>query len=198
MRSTIRLSAGFGLVLTASLLLGGCQTAGVTEWLDRDSGLTLATDRVPAAFARTDSRVSRSARDYVYVGPVEVNERGSRQYYLWVGIASTVDRDHIPDPPGPPDFLYFDVDGAPLELPLDSWSERLPRLEGRTVYHPVIEPALVLAARVTLDQLDLIRQAAPDGLRLAEEGQPSLEYVRWSDGTLWPAFVDYAEPNPGR
>jgi hypothetical protein len=170
----------------------------VLERLDQRSGLTVVTDPIPAAFARTEARVSRSARDYVYLGPVEINERGTRHYLLWVGLGSTVDRDAIVDTTPLPVNLYIDADSVPIELPLAPWSEREPRLDGQSIYHPVVAPAIIMAARVTLDQLALIQQSEPNRIRLAEADAESVEFIKWRDDALWPEFIDYAGLNPGR
>ena len=181
------------LLLTALIVTSGCQSLGsVVERLDRDSGLTHVTDPSVAVYARTETRFSRSARDYIYLGPVEINERGTREYYLWVGIASTIDRNFLSGEASVPDILYVDLAGAPVEFELAPWDERIPRLAGRRIYDPAVKPDRIMAARVTRDQISLIARGRPDRVRVARTDQPTTDYFLWGDPVEWPAFLSYA------
>jgi hypothetical protein len=144
------------------------------------------------SFARTESRLSRSARDYVYLGPAEVNERGTREYFLWVGIASTIDRSYADESTMTPNVLYVELAGEPVEFELAPWADRVRDLAGLPVYDPAVDPKVTLAARVTLDQLSRFAQQQPDSVRIAVKGQPSIEYFLWREGPAWPAFSRYA------
>jgi hypothetical protein len=183
------------LALAAGFLgIGGCESrGGVVERFDDTSGLTIVTEPRPLAFARTESRLSRSARDYVYLGPVEVNERGTLQYYLWVGVASTIDRSYAEEGIATPDRLFVDVDGAPVEFELGPWPERVPRLGQLRAYNPAVTPFAVLAARVTLDQLALLSRESLGRVRIAKAGGPTTEYFLWRESPPWPAFARYAQ-----
>jgi hypothetical protein len=173
--------------------VAGCQAAGdVVERLDEDTGLTVVTDNAITTFARTQGQFSRSARDYLYLGPVEVNERGVREYYFWVGLASTIDRAvsaaEIPEP----EMMVFDVGDAPVEFELHSWDQRVPRLAGRAIYDPVVRPMRIFAARVTLDQVKLIAESEIKRVRIVTSNMPTVEYVLWAQTTWWPDFARHA------
>ncbi len=75
--------------------LAGCAGGGRLEQLDEQSGATIVRGPAVLVYARTEPRYSRSARDYVYLGPVETNRQGVREYFLWVGVATTIDRGFI-------------------------------------------------------------------------------------------------------
>ena len=183
----------FRAFLLVFIAVAGCATSGsIFERLDSQSGLTIVTDRESVAFARTQSRFSRSARDYVYLGPVELNERGTREYYLWVGVASTIDRDYLAAEATMVDLLYINLAGEPMELELEPWDERVPQLAGRLIYEPAVAPAIVLAARVTLDQLTLISEEQPQSVRVATRDEPTIEYFLWSEASKWTAFASYS------
>jgi len=84
----------------AQWLLAACVAAcagqsALLETLDERTGMTIVRSREPLVFARTEPRYSRSARDYVYLGPLATNRQGVREHYLWVGIATTLDRGFI-------------------------------------------------------------------------------------------------------
>jgi hypothetical protein len=184
------LNARSALLGLALILVGGCQSGGsVIERLDTGSGLTFVTDPALAVYARTETRLSRSARDYIYLGPVEINERGLREYFLWVGIGSTIDRDYLAGEASVPDVLYIDLEGAPVEFELIPWDERVPRLAGSQVYDPAVKLGRVMAARVTLDQISLIADGRPDSVRVARGGGATVDYFLWGDRAEWSAFL---------
>ena len=181
------------------MLVAGCQAnGGIVERLDSSSGLTVVTERQPVAFARTESRLSRSARDYVYLGPVEINERGTREYLLWVGIASTIDREYLSATASQPDRLYLMVDGAPVEFELEPWGDRVPLLAELRIYDPAVAPQRVLAGRITRNQLALLAEADIASLRVATDDGPTIEYLFWGQDEHWPAFSSYSDVVQGR
>jgi len=182
-----RVTGVLALVATAACQSGG----GALERLDSATGLTIVTERAPAAFARTETRLSRSARDYVYLGPVEINERGAREYLLWVGIASTIDRNYLAAETTIPDLLYIDLEGEPMEFELEPWDQRVSALAGRVIYEPAVAPARSLAARVTLDQIRRISRGQPQRIRIAKQDASTIEYVLWADFSPWQAFAGF-------
>jgi len=107
--------------INAALLLaisfaGGCASSNNTteytrEYLDTKTGVTITALNQPLILAHTEPRISRSLRDYLYIGPVEVNTMGKRSYYLWIGPFSTIDR-----PPAEINTLTLTADNATTEL----------------------------------------------------------------------------------
>lgn len=185
LRSSARVLLGLSLVFAS-----GCQSSGsIIERLDAPSGLTIVTDPALAVYARTEPRFSRSARDYIYLGPVEVNERGRREYFLWVGIGSTIDRDFLASESSIPDILYLDLRGAPVEFELTPWDQRLPRLAGRRIYDPAVTLGRIMAARVTRDQIALVSEGRPERVRVAHTDEPTIEYFLWGDQVEWTTFL---------
>jgi hypothetical protein len=181
------------LVILAALAVTACQSAKpLIDGLDAQSGLTVVADDSPAVFARTLGQFSRSARDYVYLGPVDINERGVHEYYLWVGMASTIDRDFLAAELQVPTVLILEIDGVPMEFELKSRDERLPRLAGRSLYAPAVLPWQELAARVTLNQLALMLNAKIDSVRVGTDAGSTIEYVRWDDSPTWSTFAEHA------
>ena len=86
-------------VLVLLALLAGC--AGVNQTLppriDDVTGETIVTLRKPVVLARQVPHLSTKARDYVYLGPVEIDRMGAQEFFLWVGMASTVDPAYTED-----------------------------------------------------------------------------------------------------
>lgn len=88
---------GVAALLVASTILSACANSGrnpesTREYLDPLSGVTINALTQPLILAHAEPRLSNSLRDYLYVGPVEVNRMGKRSYYLWIGPFSTLDR----------------------------------------------------------------------------------------------------------
>lgn len=180
------------LAVLALALIGAAQAAGrgaAREHLDETSGITVLTDAAPIVFARTESRYSRSQRDYIYLGPVETNRQGTRDYYLWVGVATTLDRGYLAPATGTPVSLFVQVRGEVMELKLEPWSQREPSLESLRLYKTPVQLKSRLAARVTLDQLTLLAHEPMQSLRVADEKGDTKLYFRWDDLTAWPGFL---------
>jgi hypothetical protein len=177
-------------VLIAFGLTACSGSAPVLERLDERAGLTLARAREPLVFARTEPRYSRSARDYLYVGPIETNRQGVREYFLWVGVATTLDRGFIAPATDLPTSLYVTVDDEPMELPLQPFGELVRRTTDAAIYATVVPLSGELAARVTLQQLELLDAAGLASVAVsASVGGPLRSYTRWDRGGNFGDFV---------
>jgi len=176
------------LILAA--VLAGCAGGGRLEQLDEQSGATIVRGPAVLVYARTEPRYSRSARDYVYLGPVETNRQGVHEYFLWVGIASTIDRGFVAPEAEVPRTLYVEVRGEPIELPLRAWHELVPTGIKKPMYSTTVSVRGELAARVTLQQLALIGGASPDSVSLAagDSGAPRT-FVRWDGAANFDGFL---------
>jgi len=183
--------------LIACAVLAGCAGGGRLEQLDEQSGATIVRGPAVLVYARTEPRYSRSARDYVYLGPVETNRQGVREYFLWVGVATTIDRGFIAPEAQEPRMLYVDVRGEPIELPLKAWHELVPTGFKKPMYPTTVPVREELAARVTLQQLALISGAAPDSVGLATgEGGAPRAFVRWGAAANFDEFIAAAGDRP--
>ena len=182
----------FSLAL-AAVGLTACGSGGgaLLERLDERAGMTLVRGREPLVFARTEPRYSRSARDYVYIGPIETNRQGVHEYYLWVGIATTLDRGFLAPAAVAPNMLYVNVGGEPMELPLRPWRELVPTGFSKPIYATAVAVHEELAARVTLQQLTLIDAAPLEAVALGVAAQPAPRpYVRWHDDGGFGEFLE--------
>jgi hypothetical protein len=163
-------------------LLSACTIAGNDrlERLDERAGVMLTRAREPLVFARTEPRYSRSARDYLYLGPVETNRQGVREYFLWVGIATTLDRGFIAPPAELPSTLFVTIEGEPIELPLERWHDVVRTEIKEPVYATAVPIGAELAARVTLHQLGLLEAARLETVTVAAEpAGTGRAYRRW-------------------
>jgi hypothetical protein len=176
------------LLLLVALTAGCAAEAPLESTLD-SRGRTEVRATSVVTLARAAPRFSDAARDYLYLAPVEINEMGTRRHYLWLGIASTVDRRWLWAERSEPATLVLVFDGLPVALPLSSWDTAPPP------FAPPTQPHDVRRAPVTLDQLERLATAASIEVRvLTTDGAPEsfeLWRGRWDD---WLPFVAGIEP----
>jgi hypothetical protein len=182
--------APFASLIVAALLAGCAGGGGGLEQLDEQSGATLVRGPDALVYARTEPRFSRSARDYLYLGPVETNRQGVREYFLWVGVATTIDRGFYAPEAAEPRTLYVDVEGEPIELRLKPWHELVSTGFKKPMYSTAVPIREELAARVTLQQLALIGGASPPAVRLATDASSTPHtFVRWHGAENFDGFL---------
>jgi len=162
-------------------LLTACSASGslVVESLDPVTGVTVLHATAPVVLYRDNSAYAAHARDYVYLGPIEVNRMGSYSYYLWLGIWSTIwyEERSSEQRDGFESVVLF-ADGEPLPLEFAGWT-----LESIGVTQPVYVKPVASAAdayyRVTIDQIRLIAEAGDLQLRVGA-AQPKA-YSLWDN-----------------
>ena len=164
--------------ILAMLLNTGCvsTTTLVEERLDLGTGVTVTHATAPIMLYRDNSAYAAHARDYVYLGPVEINRMGEYSYYLWLGIWSTIsDAERSWQRDGFESITVY-ADGEPLQLELVGWT-----LESIGVSEPVYIKPVASAAdayyRVTIDQIRLIANARE--IELHAGASPVRVYLMW-------------------
>lgn len=170
-------------------LMSACaSTQSLQPHLDEQTGVTWTTLSEPVAMAHATPQLSTAARDYLYVGPMEMNERGTREEFLWFGLATTVPGVFSADLASAPESLVLDVDGLTFELPVVQWNDPVPYETPATVTHSV-------TARVSLDQIGLIAGADYVSVELHNEDGSSVEYEHWNGAWIdWVDFRDAMDP----
>lgn len=181
------------LVGLMSMLAVACTSRDpLLSRLDEPTGLTVVTLEQPLVLARP-TRLAVAARDYAYVGPVEINRNGRREHYLWVGLASTLDRARLKQSPPLAESLALLLDGAPMVLPLKDWEpdlEAAPYAGQSPVY-------AAFAARASLAQIERIAAAGVVEVRIVTAAGAAYPYRHWSgDFPDWAAFTAAAPDNP--
>lgn len=164
-------------IAIASLLVS-CSSGGplVEQQLDGVTGVTVTRSTAPMVLYRDNSAYAAHARDYVYLGPVEVNRMGTNSYFLWLGIWSTM-RDEVrsAERDGFESVILY-ADGEPLPLELAGWT-----LDAIGVSEPVYAKPVASAAdayyQVTIDQIRLIAESGEIRLRVGT-AQPK-SYALW-------------------
>jgi hypothetical protein len=171
-----------------SLLSFGCATSPPLESEIDSKGRTEVRSTAVVTLARAQPRFSEAARDYLYLAPVERNEQGTRRYYLWLGLATTVDRPWVFAEPKEAETLVLVIDGLPVALPLSSWDAP----------PDVVTPAPIYAVRraqVTLDELERLTSAASIEVRVTmTDGAPAPFSIWRGEWTDWLPFVAGVDP----
>lgn len=144
----------------ALFLFAGCSGTDTRlyEHLDPGTGATITRASTPFVMYRDMSARSAFGREYVYVGPVQVNNMGERRHYLWLGIWGTSDAAHRGDTMANFESIVIYADGEPLSLEVKGWT---PGSIGASdsVYVQPVASALGGYYRVTIDQLRLIAES---------------------------------------
>lgn len=170
--------------LFAVILVSACSSSAplVVDRLDPLTGVTVTNATRPLVLYRDNSGHAAYARDYVYLGPIEVNKMGTHSYYLWLGIWSTMrDEDRRSRQRDGFESVVIYADGEPLALELAGWT-----LDAIGVSQPVYVKPVAGAAdayyRVTADQIRLIATAGDIVLR-TDMVRPTT-YALWDEQAL--------------
>jgi len=181
-------------VLVVAFLIAGCASESplMSERLDERTGVTITALDVPVTLAREAADLAYSSRDYAFVGPVEFNRMGQRSYYLWVGMATTVDRSRTREAPPKPLALSILAAGIPIVIELEEWNDE----RGQTLYQTNLPVYATYRAAVSLDIVKLLANA--DTLRIGLEGTAeSWHYSTWSGTSQeWLALADWQVTTP--
>lgn len=181
------------MAIIAAIVLTSCTSKQVLQSrLDESTGLTVVTLPEPLVLARP-TRFSAAARDYAYLGPVEINRGGAREHFLWIGLATTLDRERIAEPLPEASTLALIVDGLPMLLPLSEWNPDLevPPYAGNT---PVY---LTLAARASADQIRRVAAAGSISVNIVTKSGKTVPYKVWSgERPGWAALAAGGSGNP--
>lgn len=149
------------------------------------SGVTVVTLGEAVLLAHAVPNVAAGARDYAYIGPVEINRMGNRDYYLWISLASTIDREFLGLIPVDATELVLVVDNEPMQFPIGDWNTDLdvaPYASTAPVY-------ATLEVSTTLDQIHRIATAETVELHLIATTNANSHYQFWNgDWAEWQKF----------
>jgi len=179
------------LVIAAlGVLLSGCASSGQApiETMDPLTAVTVTRSARPLVFYRDQSARAAHARDFINLGPFQVNRMGDYHYFLWVGIWSTLPDELRDDDRDGFETLTLFVDGEPWSLPIAGWT---PDSFGGSdsVFLKPVASATDAYYEVTLDQIRLLSSASD--VRLQSGGAFPGAYELWDDEQ--PAFAAMRE-----
>lgn len=141
--------------------ISACSSAppGVRDQLDPLTGVTVTRASAPIVLYRDTSSRAANARDYVYLGPLEVNRMGQLRYFLWLAAWSTAGRSFDDPVSGGLESIVVFADGEPLLFEAAGWTLDAIGASEPTYSKPVAS-ALEVYYPVTLDQIRMIAAAA--------------------------------------
>ncbi|MFQ5634876.1 MAG: hypothetical protein ACE5G3_06060 [Gammaproteobacteria bacterium] len=176
-----------------AVLSGGCSTVPADEplrqRLDNTSGATVTTLAEPMAFFREEPTLAANLRDYIYVGPVEVNRSGRRVYLLWTAFSSTIDRGGRAVVLAP-EAAYLMLDGELMEL-----ARTRGRLDlGIRLYEPPIPTDQIVVYRMTRAQFLAIARAGEVLFIADHSAARETAFASWRDSVSdWRRFSRYID-----
>jgi hypothetical protein len=129
-------------------------------------------------FYRDNSGAAAFARNYIHLGPLEVNRTGSYRYYLWLGIWNTMQSAKIGDSRDGFESIVIYADGEPLPLELAGWSAAAIGASEPVYLRPVASAADAYY-EVTVDHLRLI--AASNEIRVQSTGPRPVSFEPWDN-----------------
>ncbi len=149
-----------------AVLLVACSSAQplVQDRLDLLTGVTVTRANKPLILYRDRSAVSAHARDYVYVGPIEINNMGQRRYFLWLGVWSTSEISSRASVQNDFESIVVYANGEPLGLEVAGWNPEAIGVSD-TVYVKPVATATDAFYAVTIGQIRLIAEANDIELR---------------------------------
>jgi len=166
------------LLALAAIIACSSSPQQIIGQLDPLTGATVKRSTSPLVLYRDSSARAAYARDFVYVGPLSVNRMGGYNYYLWLGIWSSLsNQQHSNQRDGFESIVIF-ADGEPLRLELEGWT-----LASIGVSRPVYNKPTATAADayypLTLDQIRVIAEA--HDIRLRTGGPRAESYEPWDN-----------------
>jgi hypothetical protein len=177
-------------VLGALMAVMGCAARpaqdAITQYLDERTGATVTSLAAPLVFYSEDSMLAANVRDYLYLGPIELNRGGRHEYLLWAEFCSTIDRG-IPVSREPSPILFLMLDGKPMELVAVR-----PGI-GVLPYVAPVNGGMTLMYGMTRDQLLALSRA--DEVRIIAESnlRDAAEYRRWDARLSFSHFGRYID-----
>ena len=177
-------------------LLVACShtTPQVEETLDSATGVTVMRATPPVIFFRDTSHRAANARDFVYLGPIEVNRMGRFDYFIWLGIWSTLDDIYAESPSAGFESITLFADGEPMTLDATGWTlDAIGASE--PIYVAPVSSATDVYYRVTMDQIRVLVQARD--LEIVTTSARPRRYLPWDESTSsragLRAFMDRAK-----
>ena len=171
-------------------VLAGCteplRPDPVNTRLDETTGATVTNLAAPLIFYREEPGLAVNARDYLYVGPLEVNRAGRYRYLIGMSWFSTIDRGTRTGI-DVPTAVYLQPDGRPMEL------QRADRhaADVRWPYDPPLGGGPAILFDITRAQLRVLARAEELTVRTEDQHHRFVTWRPWRDVTTGlQAFLD--------
>ena len=164
--------------LVTMLALAACAATPhtVNESLDPLTGVTVLSASAPLMLYRDNPSRAAYARNFIQLGPIEINRTGNYRYYLWLGAWSTMQPTGTTTAIAELDSITLFVDGEPFSIEL---AGSTPAAIGtsKPVYLKPVATSIDAYYEVTIDQIRLISEASD--IRLRTTGTSPKEFQLW-------------------
>lgn len=164
------------LFMQSTLFACASSISHVNEFLDPRTGVTVMSNDAPLILYRENPSRAAYARNYVHLGPIEVNQTGHFKYFIWVGVWNTMQTANNTRQRDGFESITVFADGEPLQLDVTGWT---PEAIGTSypAYPKPVASAADAYYQVTVDQIRLIAEAKD--IRLRTGGSSPKEYHLW-------------------
>jgi len=162
------------------LVLSACAGTGAQTMnrLDSSTGVTITYSAAPMVFYRDESGKAAHARNFIHLGPLEVNRMGDFRYFLWLGVWNTLQDSRPGETRDGFESIVIYADGEPLALEISGWTaDAIGASE--PVYLRPVSSAADAYYEVTVDHLRLI--AASSDIRIQSTGSRPQSYEPWDE-----------------
>ncbi len=140
------------LAILTLITLAGCAWRGESPASGAEVGISSIGSSSPVWLAAPRPGLSAVGKDYLFVGPMSVNQDGSAQTYLWLAVGTTIDRQLTGAAKPVLNTVVLRVDGTLMTFDLIPWNNGSP-------YAPAINSYASYAARVTSSQIERLATA---------------------------------------
>jgi len=167
----------------------------LVQFLDKTTAVTVTRMTDPMVFFREQAGLAANVRDYVHVGPVEVNSMGERQYYLWMGVWSTIDRGAAGQDPLRDTYRKVVITANDRPMEFEIYSEDPDALGTSESLYPRPGPgARNVFSRVTVEELRTMHEADYLYVSLGDSDSETDLYRVWKyDAESLANFIAYVQ-----
>lgn len=168
------------LLASAAILfaLHGCAAgqAPSMEKLDEVTAVTYTYSRSPLILSPDIPLDRGTTRDYVQIGPIEVNRMGSLSYYLWLGISDIDNLESAAADHAGFETVFLVLGDQKIELKVLGWTHSAIGVS-EPVYKKLFSSSVDAYYEVTLEQIQ--RMSEVDSVKVLATGADPKEFVSW-------------------
>jgi hypothetical protein len=146
------------------------------EFMDPETSVNVKYSDTPLILYKDRSGRAAFARDFVNIGPIEVNRMGRERYYLWLAIWTTIETPYDDSRAKSFELVTIYADGEPMLLNLAGWTSAAVGAT-RPIYTKPVSSASEAFYEVSIDQIRLLGTAAE--IRVQTSGERGVSYEMW-------------------
>jgi len=182
--------AAFAVALLGQSSPSSAAAESVNQYLDETTAATITVTTEPLIFARERTDLAVNARDYISIAPLEVNRAGSRTYYWFAYIWSTIDKRNDEPSATSDDQVVLLADDRAMVLRRDTRSPRQLGIAKSPIEAPV-RGAVAMVFSADPEAFDYVALSSELQMQLVRGGHND-DFPLWRDGrAAMRAFVQF-------